>query len=119
MTWEVKTSASKSSPKQLKEFGQIDILINNAAEQHVQTSIETISAAQLEQTFRTNIFSYLFSKAALPHAKNGSTIINATSVTAYAGNEQLIDYSATKGAIVAFTRSAIPLSLHKVSVSMP
>ena len=95
----------------IKEFGQIDILINNAAEQHVQTSIETISAAQLEQTFRTNIFSYFYlSKAALPHLKNGSTIINTTSVTAYAGNEQLIDYSATKGAIVAFTRS-LSLSL--------
>jgi len=90
----------------VKEFGQLDILVNNAAEQHVQTSLKNISAEQLERTFRTNIFSYFFlSKAALPHLKSGSVIINTTSVTAYHGNEQLLDYSATKGAVVAFTRS--------------
>lgn len=95
----------------VKEFGQLDILVNNAGEQHVQTSLQNITAAQLERTFRTNIFScFYLSKAALPHLKNGSTIINTTSVTAYEGNEQLIDYSATKGAIVAFTRS-LSLSL--------
>ena len=100
----------------IKEFGQLDILVNNAAEQHVQSSIENISATQLERTFRTNIFSYFYcSKAAVPHLKNGSTIINTTSVTAYAGNEQLIDYSATKGAIVAFTRS-LSLSLIKQGI---
>lgn len=100
----------------IKQFGQLDILVNNAAEQHVQTSIENISAAQLERTFRTNIFSYFYlSKAALPYLKSGSTIINTTSVTAYAGNEQLIDYSATKGAIVAFTRS-LSLSLIKQGI---
>lgn len=100
----------------IKEFGQLDILVNNAAEQHVQASIQNISAAQLEKTFRTNIFSYFYcSKAALPHLKNGSTIINTTSVTAYAGNEQLIDYAATKGAIVAFTRS-LSLSLIKQGI---
>lgn len=95
----------------VKEFGQLDILVNNAAEQHVQASLENISATQLEKTFRTNIFSYFFlSKAALPHLKRGSVIINTASITAYKGNEQLIDYSATKGAIVAFTRS-LSLSL--------
>jgi len=90
----------------IKEFGQLDILVNNAAEQHVQTSLQNISSLQLEKTFRTNIFSYFYlSKAALPYLSNGSVIINTTSITAYEGNEQLIDYSATKGAIVSFTRS--------------
>jgi len=87
-------------------FGKLDILINNAAEQHPQESIEKITAQQLEKTFRTNIFSMFFlCKAALPHFKPGSSIINTTSVTAYKGNPQLLDYSSTKGAIVAFTRS--------------
>jgi len=80
--------------------------VNNAAEQHPQESIEDISAEQLERTFRTNIFSMFYlTKAALKYLKEGSTIINTTSVTAYQGNQQLIDYSSTKGAIVAFTRS--------------
>ncbi|GAB4202416.1 MAG: SDR family oxidoreductase [Coleofasciculaceae cyanobacterium] len=90
----------------VKELGHLDILVNNAAEQHPQESIENISAEQLERTFRTNIFSMFFlTKAALPHLKEGSSIINTTSVTAYKGNPQLLDYSSTKGAIVAFTRS--------------
>jgi NAD(P)-dependent dehydrogenase (short-subunit alcohol dehydrogenase family) len=90
----------------IKTFGHLDILVNNAAEQHPQESIENISAEQLERTFRTNIFSMFFlTKAALPHLKEGSVIINTTSVTAYKGSPQLLDYSATKGAIVAFTRS--------------
>ena len=88
------------------EFGKLDILVNNAAEQHPQESIEDISAQQLERTFRTNIFSMFFmTKAAMKHLKAGSAIINTTSVTAYQGNKQLLDYSSTKGAIVAFTRS--------------
>lgn len=88
------------------EFGKLDILVNNAAEQHPQESIEDISAQQLERTFRTNIFSMFFlTKAAMKHLKEGSAIINTTSVTAYKGNQQLLDYSSTKGAIVAFTRS--------------
>ncbi|MDB5084173.1 MAG: short chain dehydrogenase family protein [Bacilli bacterium] len=90
----------------IETFGKVDILVNNAAEQHPQQSLQDISAQQLEQTFRTNIFSYFYlTKAALPHLKAGSAIINTTSITAYQGNETLIDYSSTKGAIVAFTRS--------------
>lgn len=95
-------------------FGKLDILVNNAAEQHPQESIADISAEQLERTFRTNIFSMFYlSKAALPHLKAGSAIINTTSVTAYQGNPQLIDYSSTKGAIVAFTRSLAKALLEK------
>lgn len=92
--------------KTAKELGHLDILVNNAAEQHPQQSIVDITAEQLERTFRTNIFGMFFmTKAAMPHLKEGSSIINTTSVTAYQGNPQLLDYSSTKGAIVAFTRS--------------
>lgn len=87
-------------------FGKLDILVNNAAEQHVKQSILEISAQQLERTFRTNIFSMFHAvKAALPHMKEGACIVNTTSVTAYRGSAHLLDYSSTKGAIVAFTRS--------------
>jgi NAD(P)-dependent dehydrogenase (short-subunit alcohol dehydrogenase family) len=90
----------------VNDLGSLDVLVNNAAEQHPQKSIEKISGEQLERTFRTNIFSYFFlTKAALPHLRKGSAIVNTTSVTAYRGSPALIDYSATKGAIVAFTRS--------------
>jgi len=90
----------------VEELGGLDILVNNAAEQHPQKDIRNVSAYQLERTFRTNIFSqFFFVKAALNHMKEGSTIINTTSVTAFRGSAQLLDYSATKGAIVAFTRS--------------
>lgn len=90
----------------VRELGHLDILVNNAAEQHPQESIQDITAEQLERTFRTNIFGMFFMvKAAMPHLKEGSTIINTTSVTAYQGNQQLLDYSSTKGAILAFTRS--------------
>lgn len=92
--------------KTLDKFGQIDVLVNNAAEQHPQKSLLDITAEQLEKTFRTNIFSFFhLTKAVLPHLKKGSSIINTASITAYEGNEQLIDYSSTKGAIVSFTRS--------------
>jgi NAD(P)-dependent dehydrogenase (short-subunit alcohol dehydrogenase family) len=88
------------------EFGKLDILVNNAAEQHPQENIGDISQEQLEKTFRTNIFSMFFmTKAAIKHLQEGSAIINTASVTAYKGSPQLLDYSSTKGAIVAFTRS--------------
>jgi NAD(P)-dependent dehydrogenase (short-subunit alcohol dehydrogenase family) len=92
--------------KIIDEFGRLDILVNNAAEQHPQKSLLNITSAQLEKTFRTNIFSYFYmTKMVLPHLKQGASIINTASITAYEGNEQLLDYSATKGAIVSFTRS--------------
>ena len=90
----------------VKELGGLNILVNNAAEQHPRESIERISEKQLERTFRTNIFSIFFlTKAALKHLKQGAAIINTTSVTAYRGSAHLLDYAATKGAIVALTRS--------------
>lgn len=87
-------------------LGGLDVLVNNAAEQHPQKEVEDISEEQLVRTFRTNIFAQFFTvKAALAHLKEGSTIINTTSVTNYKGSPQLLDYASTKGAIVAFTRS--------------
>ena len=89
-----------------RELGGLHILVNNAAEQHPQDSIENISEEQLERTFRTNVFSFFFmSKAAVEKMTDGGAIINTTSVTAYKGSPELLDYSATKGAVVAFTRS--------------
>jgi NAD(P)-dependent dehydrogenase (short-subunit alcohol dehydrogenase family) len=98
--------ARRAIQKTITAFGHLDILVNNAGEQHPQKSIEAITEAQLTRTFRTNIFSYFFMvKAALPHLKKGSVIINTASVTAYQGSERLLDYSATKGAVISFTRS--------------
>lgn len=89
-----------------EKLGGIDILVNNAGEQHPQDSLLKISKEQLESTFRTNIFSFFYlTKACLPYMKKGSTIINTSSVTAYRGSHHLIDYAATKGAVIAFTRS--------------
>lgn len=90
----------------LERFGRIDVLVNNCAEQHVQHDLTDITPEQLVRTFTTNVFSYFYMTAAtLPHLGEGSAIVNTTSVTAYRGSEDLIDYSATRGAIVAFTRS--------------
>jgi NAD(P)-dependent dehydrogenase (short-subunit alcohol dehydrogenase family) len=87
-------------------FGKLDVLVNNAAQQFPQQTIEDISDEQLEKTFRTNIFAMFYAvRAAMPHLKPGARIINTTSVTAYRGSAHLLDYSSTKGAIVAFTRS--------------
>lgn len=90
----------------MSELGRLDIVVNNAAEQHPQQNIADISAKQLERTFRTNIFAMFYlTKSALPCLDKGSSIINTASVTAYKGHPMLVDYSATKGAIVSFTRS--------------
>ncbi len=87
-------------------LGGLDILVNNAGEQHWDEDITDISEEQLKRTFQTNIFSMFFlTQAARPHLKRGSAIINCTSVTMYKGSELLLDYSSTKGAITAFTRS--------------
>ncbi|MBW3111989.1 MULTISPECIES: SDR family oxidoreductase [Bacillaceae] len=92
--------------KTISEFGKLDILVNNAAEQHPQDGLTDISDEQLERTFKTNVFSMFYlTRAALPHLKKGASIINTASITAYKGNKDLIDYSSTKGAIVSFTRS--------------
>jgi NAD(P)-dependent dehydrogenase (short-subunit alcohol dehydrogenase family) len=105
--------------KTIKEFNKIDILVNNAGEQHPQNSIEDITKEQLEKTFKTNIFAMFYMvKAALPHLKEGSTIINTSSITAYEGHKTLIDYSSTKGAIVTFTRSlSLSLASRKIRVN--
>jgi NAD(P)-dependent dehydrogenase (short-subunit alcohol dehydrogenase family) len=89
-----------------EELGGLDILVNNAAEQHVRQDLTEISRDQLERTFATNVFgTFLMTKAALAHLEEGAAIIITTSVAAYQGHPALLDYSATKGALVAFTRS--------------
>jgi len=90
----------------VSEFGKLNILVNNAAEQHPKESVDEISPDQLSDTFATNIFSFFyFTQAAMPHLAEGDNIINTTSITAYRGSPSLLDYSSTKGAIVAYTRS--------------
>jgi len=89
-----------------EEFGRIDILVNNAAEQHEVDDPMELSSEQLERTFRTNVFSFFhMTRACLQYMESGASIINTTSITAYQGHKTLIDYAATKGAIVALTRS--------------
>ena len=90
----------------VKKLGKLNIVVNNAAEQHEKENLEEITGEQLEKTFRTNIFSFFFvTQEALKHLQKGDSIINSTSVTSFRGSDHLIDYSATKGAITTFTRS--------------
>ncbi|WP_017470853.1 SDR family oxidoreductase [Amphibacillus jilinensis] len=97
---------TKAVQQTISSFGHLNILVNNAAVQYPQEDFLAISDQQLETTFKTNIFSYFYmTRAALPYLNEGSAIINSTSITAYAGNPSLIDYSSTKGAITSFTRS--------------
>lgn len=109
----------KAVEKTIDRFGKLDVLVNNAAEQHTAKDLTEISADQLERTFRTNVFGAFFmTKAALPHLRAGASIINSTSVTAYKGSPNLIDYAATRGAIVAFTRSmAVALQKRGIRVN--
>jgi NAD(P)-dependent dehydrogenase (short-subunit alcohol dehydrogenase family) len=90
----------------VKSFGRLDVLVNNAAEQHEVDDVLELTAEQIERTFRTNVFSFFYlAKAALRHMKKGASILNTTSITAFRGHKTLLDYSATKGAIVSMTRS--------------
>jgi len=98
--------APQAVQKVIDTFGRLDIVVNNAGEQHADKDIGDISDEQLRRTFQTNIFAMFYLvQAALPHLKQGAAIVNCTSVTMYKGSEDLLDYSATKGAITAFTRS--------------
>ncbi|WP_010297028.1 SDR family oxidoreductase [Clostridium senegalense] len=102
--------------KTMDKFSKIDILVNNAAEQHVCENLEDITKEQFERTFKTNMFgAFYLTKEAVKHMKSGSVIINTTSVVAYHGHETLIDYSCTKGALTSFTRS-LALNLAKKGI---
>lgn len=101
-----KAFCEEAIAKTVERFGGLDVLVNNAAEQHESEELSEISEEQLTQTFRTNIYGYIFmAQEALKHMKEGAAIVNTTSVTAYRGSQHLVDYASTKGAIVAFTRS--------------
>lgn len=112
-------NCKKAVEKTIKRFSKLDIVINNAALHWEKEKIEDITTEQLERTFYTNFFSYFWvTKYAMPHLKEGSTIVNTTSVTAYRGSPKLIDYAASKGAIVGFTRSlALNLNDQKIRVN--
>lgn len=98
--------STKIVAQTIHAFGRIDIIVNNAGEQHPDKDITDITEDQLRRTFQTNIFGMFFLvQAARAHLKNGATIVNCTSVTMYQGSKELLDYSSTKGAITAFTRS--------------
>ena len=101
-----KSFCERAVQQTVDQLGALDILVNNAGEQHSDKDIRDITEDQLKRTFQTNIFGMFYlTQAAEPHLKQGSAIINCTSETMYAGSKQLLDYSATKGAITAFTRS--------------
>ena len=101
-----KSFCERAVAQTVEQLGRLDILVNNAGEQHWEKDIRDISEEQLKRTFQTNIFSMFYLvQAARPHLKQGSAIVNCTSITMYKGSELLLDYSATKGAITAFTRS--------------
>jgi len=101
-----KSFCDRAVRETVDQLGRLDILVNNAGEQHSDKDIRDISEEQLRRTFQTNIFSMFYlTQAATPHLKEGSAIVNCTSETMYAGSSHLLDYSATKGAITAFTRS--------------
>lgn len=102
--------------KAVERFGQLDIVINNAAEQQMQDDIQNISQEQLKHTFQTNIFAMFYmAKAAMPHLSKGGAIINTASINAFRGHPEMLDYSATKGAVIAFTRS-LALQLAKKGI---
>lgn len=108
-----KANCEMAISKTINHFNKLDILVNNAAVQYTTQKFELISDAQFDKTFKTNVYgAFYMTKAALPHLKQGSSIINTTSVVAFHGNETLIDYSMTKGALVALTRS-LAMSLAK------
>jgi len=96
----------KAVTQAVSDLGRLDVLVNNAGEQHPQDKIDRITPEQLERTFRTNVFGMFYlTQAAMPYLKSGSAIVNTASITAYRGSPTLLDYSATKGAIISFTRS--------------
>ena len=113
------TFCREVAEKTVERLGRIDILVNNASEQHVQERLEDIPPEQLERTFRTNVFGMFYlTQACLPHMGEGAAIVTTASVTAFKGNPTLVDYSATKGAQVAFTRSlAEQLTERKIRVN--
>ena len=101
-----KANCTRAVEETVKAFGKLDVLVNNAAHQEQKDDLRKISEEQLAKTFETNIYAYFYmTQAALDHLKAGASIVNLTSVNSYKGNDTLIDYSATKGAITAFTRS--------------
>lgn len=108
------SNCKKAVERTINKFSSLNILVNNAALHWESEGLEAISTEQLTRTFYTNVFSYFWvTKYALPHLKQGSAIVNTTSVTAYRGSGKLIDYAATKGAVIAFTRSLAQSLAHK------
>ena len=99
-------NCKKAIDGHLKAFGKLSVLVNNSAMQEICQDLKDIDLATVEKTFRTNVLSmFAMTKFALPHMKRGSAIVNSCSVAGYMGNPQLVDYSATKGAIASFTRA--------------